>query len=73
MTPILQKIFNRLVVFRLSRYLEVGIQFPATQSAYRSGLGTCNVMLTMIDQVQLYFDAGREFMVVHINLLLLIE
>lgn len=49
LTAILSKVFERLVVVRLSLHLEVGKHFPATQFAYRSGLGTCDALLTMTD------------------------
>ena len=44
-TPVLSKVFERLVVVRLGRFMEHCGLLPTTQFAYRKGLGTCDELL----------------------------
>ena len=39
-TPVLSKVFERLVSVRLGRFMECSGVLPTTQFAYRKGLGT---------------------------------
>ena len=43
-TPILSKVYERLVSVRLGRFMECKGVLPATQFAYRRGLGTCDAL-----------------------------
>ena len=45
LTPILSKVFERLVSVRLGRFMECRGVFPTTQFAYRKGLGICDAIL----------------------------
>ena len=45
LTPILSKVFGRLVSVRLRRFMEGRSVLPTTQFAYRKGLGTCDALL----------------------------
>ena len=44
-TSVLSKVFERLVSVRLGRFMVRNGVLPTTQSAYRKGLGTCDVLL----------------------------
>ena len=46
-TPVLSKVFERLVAVRLGRFMEHCGVLPTTQFAYRKGLGTCDALLCM--------------------------
>ena len=44
-TPVLSKVFERLVAVRLGRFMEhCGVR-PTTQFAYQKGFGTCDALL----------------------------
>ena len=45
LTPILSKVFERLVSVRLGRFMEFRGVLPTTQFAYRKSLGTCDALL----------------------------
>ena len=45
LTPILSKVFERLVPVRLGRFMEGRGLLPTTQFAYRKGLGSCDALL----------------------------
>ena len=59
-TPILSKVYERLLAKRLSEYAEKNKLFPSQQFAYRKGLGTCDAVLTISDRVQGALDSGSE-------------
>ena len=44
-TPVLSKVFERLVSVRRGRFMERSGVLPTTQFAYRKGLGTCDALL----------------------------
>ena len=44
-SPILSKVFERLVSVRLGRFMEGRGVLPTTQFAYRKGHGTCYALL----------------------------
>ena len=44
-TSVLSKVFERLVLVRLGRFMERSGVLPTTQFAYRKGLGTCDALL----------------------------
>ena len=66
-TPILSKVFEKLVASRLELYCEARGLFPSNQFAYRKGLGTCDCLLSMTHQLQCTLDAGRESRMVFID------
>ena len=49
---VLSKVFERLVAVRLGRFMEHCGVLPTTQFAYRKGLGTCNVLLSVSHTLQ---------------------
>ena len=44
-TSVLSKVFERLVSFRLGRFMERSDLLQTTQFAYRKGLGTCDAFV----------------------------
>ena len=49
-TPVLSKVFENIVTGMLSHFLEGSLLHPS-QLLYRSGLGTCDVLLTLSHQL----------------------
>ena len=66
-TPILSKVYEKLLSSRLTNYLERRNWFPPTQFAYRKGLGTCDALLSISHLIQSALDAGSEARVVQID------
>ena len=59
-TPILSKLFERLLAKRLNNYAENNNLFPCQQFGFRKGLGACDAALTISNKVQKALDAGSE-------------
>ena len=59
-TPILSKIFERLLAKRLNAFAEVNNLFPNQQFGFCKGLGACDAVLTISDKVQRALDSGFE-------------
>ena len=59
-TPILSKVFERLLAKRLNKYAERNNLFPNQQFGFRKGLGACDAVLTISDRVQRALDSGSE-------------
>ena len=66
-TPVLSKVYERVVCRRLSAYLEVEGLLPSAQFAYRKGLGTLDAVLNICSAGQLTLDAGKELLLVQID------
>ena len=66
-TPVLSKVFERLIATPLGRFCEANGLFPPNQFAYRKGLGTCDCLLSMTHQLQSELDKGNECRVVLID------
>ena len=66
-TPVLSKVFERLVSGKISRFLETSGLLPAAQFAYRKGLGCCDALLTVSHLLQKSLDAGCESRVVQLD------
>ena len=66
-TPVLSKVFERLVSVRIGRYMESSGVFPATQFAYRKGLGSCDALLCVSHKLQSALDRGMETRLVQID------
>lgn len=67
LTPILSKVFERLIAVRFSRFLEVSAVLPPCQFAYRKGLGTCDALLTVAHHLQSTLDKGGEARLVQLD------
>ena len=59
-TPILSKVFERLLAKRLNKYAEKYNLFPDQQFGFRKGLGACDAVLTISNRVQRALDSGSE-------------
>ena len=59
-TPVLSKVFERLLSRRLSAFAEKNDLLPNLQFGFRKGLGTCDALLTITNLVQKALDSGCE-------------
>ena len=66
-TPVLSKIFERLLAKRLSAFAEHNRLFPLLQFGFRKGLGTCDALLTISTIVQRSLDSGQEVRLVGLD------
>ena len=66
-TPILSKVFERILARRLNAYIERERMLPNTQFGYRKGLGTTDALLTMTTDVQTALKDGMEVRAVAID------
>ena len=66
-TPILSKVFERLLSKRLSRYVEQKRLLPSLQFGFRRGLGTCDALLTISTYLQKALDVGSEVRMVGLD------
>ena len=60
LTPILSKVFDRLLSVRPGRFMEGRGVLPTTQFAYRKGLGTCDALLCVAHSLQSALERGRR-------------
>ena len=67
MTPVLSKVFERLVAVRLRRFMEHCGVLPTTQFAYRKGLRTCDALLCVLHTLQSALESGQEARIVQID------
>ena len=67
LTPILSKVFERLVSVCLGRFMEGRGELPTTQFAYRKGLGTCDALLCVAHTLQSALEMGQEAKIVQID------
>ena len=66
-TPLLSKVFERLVAVHLGRFMEHCGVLPTTQFAYRKGLGTCDALLCVSHTLQSALERGQEARIVQID------
>jgi hypothetical protein len=66
-TPIISKVFERLIAIRFSSYLEKEHLLPPCQFAYRKGLGTCDALLTVSHHLQAALDRRLEARLVQLD------
>ena len=57
-TSVLSKVFERLVLVRLERFMELSGVLPTTKFAYQKGLGTCDALLCMSHTLQSALESG---------------
>ena len=60
LTPILSKVFERLVSVCLGHFMEGRGVLPTTQFTYRKGLGTCDALLCVAHSLQSAQEMGQE-------------
>ena len=66
-TPVLFKVFERLVAVRLGRFMVHCGVLPTTQFAYRKGLGTCDALLCVAHTLQSALESAQEARIVQID------
>ena len=66
-TPVLSKLYERLLSRKLDRYVESNNLLPATQFGFRRGLGTCDALLTLVHDLQSGLDSRSEARVVSLD------
>ena len=66
-TSVLSKVFERLVLVRLGRFMDRSRVIPTTQFAYRRGLFTCDVLLRVSHTLQSALESGQEARIVQID------
>ena len=59
-TPVLSKVFERLVAISLGRFMEHCGVLPTTQFAYWKGLSTCDALLCVSHTRRVHWRAGRR-------------
>ena len=59
-TPVLSKVYERLLAKRLYAYAEHNNLLPNLQFGFRKGLGSCDALLTISNIVQRALDLGQE-------------
>ena len=67
LTPMLSKVFERLVSVRLGRFMECRGVLSTTQFDYRKCLGTCDALLCVEHTVQSALETGQEARIVQID------
>ena len=66
-TPVLSKVYERLLARRLRAFAERNNLFPNLQFGFRKGLGTCDALLTISHTVQKALDSGSEVRMVGLD------
>ena len=66
-TPVLLKVFERLIALRFGRFLERSGVLPSHQYSHRKRLGTCDALLDIVCAGQLELDRGGELALVQID------
>ena len=66
-TPVLSKVFERLIALRFGRFLERSGVLSSHQYSYRKSLGTCDALLDIVCAGQLELDRGGELALVQID------
>ena len=59
-TSVLSKVFERLVLVHLGRFIERNGVLLTTQFAYLKGLGTCDALLCVSHTLQSALNSGQE-------------
>ena len=66
-TPVLLKVFERLIALLFGRFLERSGVLPSHQYSYRKRLGTCDSLFDIVCAGQLELDRGGELALVQID------
>ncbi|KAI3381869.1 hypothetical protein SNEBB_010891 [Seison nebaliae] len=67
LTPLLSKVYEKLLSSRLGSYFEKNNIYPTNQFAYRKNLGTCDALLSISHKLQMALDSGSEARAVQID------
>ena len=66
-TPVLLKVFERLISLRIGRFLERSGVLSSHKYSYRKSLGTCDAIQDIVCAGQLELDRGGELALVQID------
>ena len=66
-TPVLSKVYEKVISCRMISHLIQKVVFPGCQFAYRSGRGTCDMPLTLDHLLQSSLDRAAEVSVVQLD------
>ena len=66
-TPVLSKVFERMIALRFGRFFERSGVLPSHQYSYRKRLGTCDALLDIVCAGQLELDRGGELALLQID------
>ena len=66
-TPVLSKVFERLISLRFGRFLERSGVLSSHQYLYRKSLGTCDALVNIFCAGQMELDRGGELALVQID------
>ena len=66
-TPILSKIFEKLLSAKLSRFCESNSLFPTQQFSYRKNYGCVDALLSVTHEIQSALDSGGECRVIQLD------
>ena len=66
-TPVLSKVYEKVISCRMMSHLIQEDVFPGCQFAYRSGRGTCDLLLTLGHVFQSSLDRAAEVRVVQLD------
>ena len=67
LTPILSKVFERLVSVRLGRFMESRGELPTTEVTNRKGHGTCDALLYVAHTLQNALEIGQEARILQVD------
>ena len=59
-TPLLSKVFEKIVAGKLSPFLKSNSLLPLSQFLHRRGLANCDALLSMSNHLQVALDRGME-------------
>ena len=66
-TPVLSKVFEKLISRRLHSFVELNNLLPISQFGFRKGLGTSDALLVLTHELQLSLDSRAESRVVSLD------
>ena len=66
-TSVLSKVFERLRLVRLGRFVKCSCMLPTTQFAYRKGLGTCDALLRVSHTLQSAMESGQDSRIAQVD------
>ena len=66
-TPVLSKVFERLLAKRLTRFININKLLPDKQFGFRKGLSTSDALLFITHNLQASLDAGHESRLVSLD------
>ena len=66
-TPILSKIFEKLLSAKLSQFCESRSLFPSQQFSYRKNYGGVNALLSISNEIQTALDRGGECRLIQLD------